>query len=200
MDAFATKVNPAGAGLLYSTYLGGDDNDAGNDIAVDASGSVYVTGLTFSPNFPTTTGAFDTTGDVGDAFITKLGTTGSAPVYFTYLGGGCGDRGAGIAVDAGNSAYVTGATCSTDFPTTAGAYDTSLHGQNPFVTKMNAGGTAPVYSTYVGGDFVPGGDDSGVDVAVDAGGQRVRHRVHRLGGLSDHNRRLRHDCQQRERA
>src|SRR5437867_10097 len=86
-DAFVTKLNPTGSVLLYSTYLGGSDFDTGVGIAVDASGNAYVTGRTFSTNFPTTAGSFQTTlGGGGDVFVTKLNPTGSALVYSTYLG------------------------------------------------------------------------------------------------------------------
>src|SRR5918996_575740 len=155
-------------GLLYSTYLGGDSSDIGNPIAVDGSGNAYVTGVTESNNFPTTAGAFDTTQSGVDAFVTKLNTTGTAPlVYSTYLGGSGADRGRGIALDGAGSAYVTGVTESNNFPTTAGAFDTTQSGSDAFVTKLNATGTAPLlYSTYLGGS----GTDRGLGIAVDGSG------------------------------
>jgi hypothetical protein len=166
-DAFVTKLNPTGSVLVYSTYLGGSNFDRGFGIAVDAAGDAYVTGVTSSMNFPTTTGAFDTTYNGGekDAFVTKLNATGSALVYSTYLGGsGDDDTGLGIAVDALGSAYVTGVT-STDFPTTMGAFDTTFNGDlDAFVTKLNPAGSALAYSTYLGGS----GFDLGFGIAVDA--------------------------------
>src|SRR6266571_453068 len=119
-DAFVTKLNPTGSGLVYSTSLGVSDEGFG--IAVDALGNAYVTGISFpsiyTKNFPTTPGAFQTTfGGVLDAFVTKLNPTGSALVYSTYLGGKDYDEGYRIAVDALGNAYVTGPTQSTDFPT-----------------------------------------------------------------------------------
>jgi len=170
-DAFVTKLNPTGsAPLVYSTYLGGDDTDQGNGIAVDAMGNVYVTGLTLSADFPTTADAFDTTfNGFFDAFVTKLNPSGSAPlVYSTYLGGVDRDTGRGIAVDAMGDAYVTGDTFSSDFPTTADAFDTTFNGFfDAFVTKLNPSGTAPlVYSTYLGGVD----RDTGRGIAVDVAG------------------------------
>jgi hypothetical protein len=155
--------------LCYSTYLGGNSADEGRSIAVDSSGSAYVTGYTFSTDFPTTTGTFQTTtfGGSTDAFVTKLNPTGSALVYSTYLGGGYYDFGHGIAVDASGNAYVTGDTSSTDFPTTAGAFQTTLGGiRNGFVTKLNPSGSAQVYSTYLGGSY----SDAGLGIAADRSG------------------------------
>src|SRR5204862_138035 len=126
-DAFVAKLNPAGSALVYSTYLGGSGFDSGAGIAVDAAGNAYVTGFTASTDFPTTAGAFQTTfvnafDSDTDAFVTKLDSTGSTLVYSTYLGGSSTESGAGIAVDASGSAYVTGQTESFDFPTTPGAF------------------------------------------------------------------------------
>jgi Beta-propeller repeat len=125
-DAFVTKLDTTGSGLVYSTYLGGSSSDLGLGIAVDGAGSAYVTGETLSRNFPTTAGAPQTTmaGQV-DAFVTKLDVTGSGLVYSTYLGGIRGDLGSAIAVDGVGSAYVTGETLSTNFPTTLGAVQTT---------------------------------------------------------------------------
>ena len=139
-DAFVTKLNFDGSMLLYSTYLGGNGSDQGNGIAVDTSGNAYVTGFTGSTNFPATAGPFGPGGG-GDAFVTALNPTGTAPLVFsTYLGGTGGDMGMGITVDAMSSpnAYVVGITQSTDFPTTAGAFDTMFNGgfDDAFVAKI----------------------------------------------------------------
>jgi protocatechuate 3,4-dioxygenase beta subunit len=165
VDAFVSKLNPTGTGLVYSTFLGGSSTDQGFGIAVDGAGSAYVTGVTESSNFPTTVGAFDTTRNGIDAFVTKLNATGTAPlVYSTFLGGSSTDRGFGIAVDSAGSAYVTGETESNNFPTTTGAFDTTQNGVDAFVTKLNATGTTPLlYSTYLGGS----GADRGRGIVVD---------------------------------
>jgi len=147
--------------LVYSTYLGSGNADVElTALAVDASGNAYVTGSTGSPDFPVTPGAFQTTlGNYWSAFVTKLNATGSALVYSTFLGGGYGN---GIAVDASGNAYVTGSTASPDFPVTPGAFQTSC-GSGGFVTKLNAAGSALIYSTCLKGVY--GGyiaiDDSG---------------------------------------
>ena len=167
-SAFVTKLNASGTALVYSTYLGGNPYDEGDGIAVDGSGDAYVTGMTESSDFPTTTGAYQTSlGGGENAFVTKLNASGTALVYSTYLGGNSDDWGYGIAVDGSGNAYVTGYTESSNFPTTTGAYQTNLGGdENAFVTKLNASGTALVYSTYLGGNS----DDAGEDIAVDSSG------------------------------
>ena len=172
-DAFVTKLNALGTALVYSTYLGGSGGEFVSGIAVDGSGNAYVTGKTGSSNFPVTSGALQTTaGGSGDAFVTKLNAAGSALVYSTYLGGtGTNDAGYGIAVDGSGNAYVTGSTDSTSFPVTAGAFQTARGGggsstTDAFVTKLNGGGSALVYGTYLGGS----GDEFGRDVALDASG------------------------------
>jgi hypothetical protein len=120
-----TKLDTSGAALGYSTFLGGANIDVGGGVALDGAGSAYLTGNTSSADFPTTKGAFDTTIDSDDAFVTKLIVTGSALDYSTYLGGGTFDDGRGIALDGAGSAYVAGVTDSTDFPVNAGAFDTT---------------------------------------------------------------------------
>ena len=170
VDAFATKVAASGASLAYSTYLGGSDPDSGSGIAIDATGSAYVTGETASADFPTTPGAFDSSfGAPADAFVTKLAANGASRAYSTYLGGGDLDSGSGIAVDAAESAYVTGVTFSADFPTTAGAFDTSFGGATDgFVTKFAPSGASLAYSAYLGGSDGEGEDGIAVDAAGSA--------------------------------
>jgi hypothetical protein len=168
-DAFVTKLNRTGSALLYSTYLGGSTFDAARGIAVDAAGSAYVTGNTYSPDFPTTLGASQTAlgGSYYDAFVTKLNPTGSALLYSTYLGGSSTDYGFGIAVDAFGSAYVTGLTYSANFPTTLGGFQPASRGSSDaFVTKLDVAGSVLLYSTYLGGHL----RDFGRGIAVDAAG------------------------------
>src|SRR5438445_6967106 len=151
--------------LFYSTYLGGNGEDQAWGIAVDAAGNAYVAGWTFSTDFPTTSGAYQSAlpGQI-NAFVTKLNPTGSGLVYSTYLGGSFEDVALDIAVDVSENAYVTGNTQSSNFPTTPGAFQTMLGGDDAFVTKLNATGSGFVYSTYLGG----GGFDEGIGIAVDA--------------------------------
>ena len=168
-DAFVTKLEATGSGLVYSTYLGGSNAEFGQSIAVDAASSAYVTGDTQSIDFPTTLGAFQTTngGGLPDAFVTKLNATGSGLVYSTYLGSSSFEEGRGIAVDGAGSAYVTGVTASTDFPTTAGAAQTTHAGSfDCFVTKLDPTGSGLVYSTYLGGGDV----EFGYGIAIDGAG------------------------------
>ncbi len=163
-DAFVTKINSAGSALVYSTYLGGGaiingDTDWGEGIAVDSAGSAYVTGYTYSPDFPVTPGAYDTTRAGLDAFLTKFAPDGRSLVYSTFFGGAGREQGQGIAVDSSGSAYVTGLTESSDnpftpeydgFPVTPGAFQTR-GSFDAFVTKFNPQGSGLVYSTYLGG-------------------------------------------------
>ena len=168
-DAFVTKLDGAGAALVYSTSLGGTGGETGHDLTLDGDGNAYVTGETNSADFPTTAGVFDTTVSGTDAFVTKLDATGSTLGYSTYLGGNVTDVGYGIAVNAAGSAYLTGITSSATFPTTAGAFDTTLGGiQDAFVTRLDAAGLTLAYSTYLGGngnELAPGGG-----IAVDGAG------------------------------
>lgn len=167
-DAFVATLNDTGSALIYSTFLGGRKWDEGLAVAVDATGSAYVTGITSSNNFPTSSGAFDTKYDGRDGFVAKLDAAGSTLVYSTYLGGFGDDGGDAIALDPSGSgiAYVSGRTSSTDFPTTLGAPDTTYNGgsYDAFVTKVNATGSSLLGSTYLGGsDWENGGDGIAVD-------------------------------------
>ncbi len=159
-DGFVTKLDATGTGLVYSTYLGGGGSlDAAIGVTVDAAGNAYVTGPTDSTDFPVTPGAFQGTyqGGSQDAYVTELNATGSVLIHSTYLGGSAGDQSARIAVDSTGDTYVSGSTSSANFPTTAGAFQTTYAGGvtdpfgDGFVTKLNSAGTALVYSTYIGG-------------------------------------------------
>ncbi|HKO96282.1 MAG TPA: SBBP repeat-containing protein [Pyrinomonadaceae bacterium] len=182
-DAFVTKVNAAGTAFSYSTYIGGDSGDRGNAIAVDASGSAYITGSTPSVTFPTVN-AFQPSnsgpeqfGNSSDAFITKFSPSGTSLVYSTYLGGNipnpggfyfASDSGLAIALDSSGNAYVSGSTGAQDFPT-ANAFQSfhPAYDHCAFVTKLSSSGSSLVYSTYLGGNSY--GDANGI--AVDAAGQ-----------------------------
>ena len=170
-DAFVTEVNAAGSALVYSTYLGGSGQDVGFGIALDSANNTIVTGYSYSLDFPVTAGAFQTTTTVnGAAWVTKLNVGGSSEIYSTYLGGTDGtSAGNSIRVDSAGNAYVTGYTCASDFPTTAGVFQSTFGGDctsaggDAFVTKLNPTGTAPVFSSYLGG----AGDDVGFSIGID---------------------------------
>jgi len=152
-DAFAGKLDAAGASLLYSTFLGGAGFDRAYGIAIDSSGNAYVTGSTYSSNFPTSTGAFQSAlGGGVDAFLVKLDPDGGGLAYSTLLGGSSRDEAYAVAVDSAGVAYVTGLTASGNFPVTPGAWRTAppSYGYLGFVTALNAAGTGPVYSTFLG--------------------------------------------------
>ena len=149
-NAFIVKLNPAGNGLVYSTYLGGNASDTANGIAVDAAGAAYVVGDTTSFSFPATAFQRGTKGGQ-DAFVAKLSADGARLVYSTYLGGSSDDRGTAIALDASGTAYVTGSTFSADFPVANPAQGNSGGGQDAFVTRLSADGNSLVFSTYLGG-------------------------------------------------
>lgn len=167
-DAFITKINSTCTNLLYSTYLGGNYWDRGWGIAIDTNGNAYVTGYTYSIDFPTTSGAFDTSynGD-WDVFIIKINSTGRSLLYSTYLGGSNQDYGCGIAIDVSGNAYVTGDTSSQNFPATFGVYDTNYNwNQDAFIAKLNSAGTSLIYSTYLGGSDW----DNGRGITIDGNG------------------------------
>ncbi|RKT44452.1 SBBP repeat-containing protein [Thiocapsa rosea] len=173
-DAFVTKLDAGGQGPVYSTYLGGSRADAGNGIAVDSVGNAYVTGWTGSADFPTVNACYSHLRGYADAFVTKLDAEGQGPVYSTYLGGSLMDLGGGIAVDGASNAYVTGQTYSADFPVFNALYPLLSGAADAFVTKLDAGGQGPVYSTYLGGtDRWLYGDrqgERGEGIAVDSAG------------------------------
>jgi hypothetical protein len=168
-DVFVAKLNSDGSALVYSTYLGGSGVDYGYGIAVDSSGNAYVTGRTYSTDFPTANPLQASYKGELDAFVAKLNPAGSALVYSTYLGGDRYDEGNSIAVDPSGNAYVTGVTYSTNFPTAA-PFQSTCGGcstyADAFVAKLNAIGSALVYSTYLGGSGV----DYGFGIAVDSSG------------------------------
>jgi hypothetical protein len=166
VNAFVTKFDVSGS-VVYSTYLGGSDIDSGNAIAVDAEGSAYVTGSTWSRDFPTENPFQATLSGQSDVFVSKFDASGAVLVYSTYLGGAGRESTFGIAVDAEGNAYLTGQTNSINFPT-VNAFQPAYGGglEDGFVTKFDASGSALVYSTYLGG----GAWDAGIGIALDAQG------------------------------
>ena len=178
-DIFVTKFSADGSQRLYSTYIGGSGHNQGNGIAVDSLGNAYVTGVTDSTDFPTTSGAFrqSPAGNL-DAFVAKLNPSGSALIYSTYLGGSGTDAARGIAVSpsAPFQAYVTGRTNSLDFPTTSGVWDITCGTDglcNPsfgigvndaFVTRLSENGATLSFSTFLGGSSL----DEAHGIALDA--------------------------------
>jgi Beta-propeller repeat len=168
-DAFVAKIDPAaGSSLAYSTFLGGTLEDLSLDMTVDESGRVYAVGYTYSADFPTTPGAYDTVyAGAGDVFVTKFAPDGSDLVFSTFLGGSNLERGWGIALDGGTNVYLTGYTGSRDFPVTPNAFDSVYGSGEAFVTKLLASGAALDYSSFLGG----GGGDAGSGLAVDSRGR-----------------------------
>lgn len=172
-DVFISKINAAGTALIYSTYAGGGNEDEGTAVAVDAAGNAYVAGYTMSPDYPVTVGAFQPSfSGTKSAFVTALDQNGGL-IYSTFLNGSATSSAAGIAADATGNAFVAGVTTSTDFPVTAGAYQTSLDASSgepraTFVTKLNPTGTALEYSTYLGPPNYMAANAIGLDAAGNA--------------------------------
>ena len=170
-DAFVTKLNASGSGLLFSTLLGGTNEEIGNGIAVDGSGNISVGGQTRSLNFPLANAVQSTVtlnGNCGTGFVTKLNPAVPSYVFSTYLGGGNCDLANSVATDGSGNVYITGRTGSTDFPK-ANAFQPTFAGPqfdfDAFVTKLTTDG-AFVYSTYLGGT----GSDTGFGIAADSSG------------------------------
>lgn len=152
-DCFITKFNSNGSGLVFSTFLGGNNSDYAIGIEVDQSNNIYVAGYTYSSNFPTTVGAFRTTVvATPDVFATKLSSGGNSLIYSTYLGGSSTDIAYGMTIDNNGFLYVVGYTNSTNYPTTTGAYRTTqVAGVDVFLTKVSQNGQTLAFSTYLGG-------------------------------------------------
>ena len=167
-DAFVAKVNAAGTALDYAGYIGGEANDLGFAVAVDSSGSAYVTGSTGSSDFPVAVGPDLTPNGLDDAFVAKVKSDGTGLEYAGYIGGASNDSGRGIAVDGSGNAYITGTTLSdqTTFPVVGGPDPTYNGSDDAFVAKVKADGTALDYAGYIGG----AGSDLGFAIAVDSAG------------------------------
>jgi hypothetical protein len=156
--------------LTYSSFLGGTGGDLAYGVAVDSAGEAYVTGVTASVNFPTTSGVYQSTNaGSGDVFVTKFNASGSGVLFSTYLGGTGTDIPAQILLDATGNIYITGSTNSLNFPTTSGVFQPTYGGnQDAFLTKLKPTGSALVYSTYIGGSGVDFGTALALDSAGDA--------------------------------
>jgi len=171
-NAFITQLNPTGSALVYSTYLGGSNQDWVYGIAVGPGGDAFVAGITGSSDFPTTPGTLQSVAPSGwNGFVTRLNPVGSRLIYSTYLGGSGVDQAQAIAIDSNRNAYVTGYTTSIDFPTTPTAFQPNLRSPsgNAFVAKLAPRGSGLVYSTYLGGSGANFTYDIGFGIAVDAG-------------------------------
>ncbi|HEY3132793.1 MAG TPA: SBBP repeat-containing protein [Acidobacteriota bacterium] len=165
-DVFVAKIRSIGGLLLYSTYLGGENDDVATAIAIDQTGSAYVTGYTRSSKFPVVNSLQPSSRGDFDAFVAQVNAGGSGLVYSTYLGGTAGDFGTGIAVDSAGNAYVTGYTDSGDFPVKNPLQAVTGGGTDAFIARVNASGLALDYSTFVGGT----GRDRGLGIAIDSAG------------------------------
>jgi Beta-propeller repeat len=190
--AFVTKLNSSGSALIYSTYLGGSAGDAALAVAADASGDAYVSGYTWSSDFPTSNALQPqnaTGGHGANAFVTKLNAAGSELIYSTYLGGSTDEQANAIALDGTGNAYVVGSTYSNDFPVVDPLQTMNLaasnNGNNAFISVLSPTGSTLEFSTYLGGSgsevfhscpvgVVPCGTlydgDSAIAVAVDNSG------------------------------
>ncbi len=166
-DVFVTKLDSSGSALVYATYLGGAADDVGHGIAVDSAGQAVIAGTTHSTNFPTTSGALDQShGGMADSFICKLNASGTALLFATFLGGDEADQATALVLDQNDDIYVTGFTESTNFPTTAGAFQTNSRSLSAFIAKLNASGSALSYATFLGGSNT----DWANDIAIDGNG------------------------------
>jgi hypothetical protein len=164
-DAFVAKLDSSGTRLVYLTYLGGADFDTPTGLAVDQAGNTYVTGFTRSANFPTLNPLQANNRGSFNAFVAKLGPTGSL-LYSTYLGGSRNDSGSGIAVDSEGNVYVAGIATSTNFPV-INPVQSALEGASDlFVSKLNPSGSQLAYSTYMGGSR----EDAATSIAIDGSG------------------------------
>jgi hypothetical protein len=163
-SAYVTKLNQSGNALVFSTFLGSESEGYG--IAVDSTGSVYVSGNTSYSGFPLVNPLDSTKEGNYDAYVSKFNSDGSALLFSTFLGGNAYDSSAGLFLDDSGNMFVAGSTTSTDFPVVDAFQDTRAGSYDAFVTEINSAGSAIVFSSYLGGsdtDFL-------TDIAVDAGG------------------------------
>ncbi|HEY3351639.1 MAG TPA: SBBP repeat-containing protein [Polyangia bacterium] len=167
-DAFVVKVDPTGASLVWSTYLGGAGYERGQAIVVDGAGTVYVAGVTSSTDLPAAAGPQPVFGGgFDDAFVAKIAAAGSSLVWASYLGGSAREEATALAVDGAGMVYVAGGTSSADFPL-QGAAQPAYGGEagDSFVAALDPTGASLSWSTFLGG----GGLDGAAAVALDGGG------------------------------
>jgi beta-propeller repeat-containing protein len=168
-DAIAFKLNAAGNGLVYSTYLGGNVSDEATRVIVDDSGSAYITGYTGSADFPTVNAYNATHSGNFDVFISKLAPDGKSLIFSTFFGGGGIESGTGIALGKDGAIYISGYTTSFDFPV-INSYQETLHGdRDAFVAKFTPDASTVVFSTFIGGSGV----DAAVGMGLDAAGNAI---------------------------
>lgn len=170
-DIFVLKLNASGSELIYSTFVSGSSfSNIPTDIAIDAAGNSYITGVTNSADYPTTPGALRTVKNpapaIVDAFVTKFNAAGSALLYSTFLGGTAVNSANAITVTPEGVAFVTGSTASTDFPVSSGAFTPTYPGgtTSAFAVQLNEAGSGINWGTYLGGT----GTDEGRDIAFDS--------------------------------
>ncbi|HYR78301.1 MAG TPA: SBBP repeat-containing protein [Pyrinomonadaceae bacterium] len=172
-DGVVFKLNPQGNALIYSTYLGGEENDSAEGVAVDAVGNAYVVGGTRSIGFPTTVTAYQPAGGGDtDGYLVKLNPSGSSLLYGTMLGGSGTDRSSAVAIDSSGNAYVAGFTASQDFPTVNAFQNSPAGSVDAFVAKIDtnrSGAPSLVFSSYLGGTS----DDKAYGIAIDSAGSNV---------------------------
>jgi hypothetical protein len=173
-DAFVARFDPTGANLVFSTHIGGADYEEASAVARASDGSLFVTGFTYSFNFPLTVGAFDTTyagGGSPDGFLLRLAADGSSLLRSTLFGGTSNEFPRDLALDSSNHAFVVGHTNSSDFPVTPAAYDTVNAGfDDAFVTKFAQNGASLVYSTFLGASGVL---DNARGIALSGSGEAI---------------------------
>ncbi|HEV8595305.1 MAG TPA: CARDB domain-containing protein [Thermoplasmata archaeon] len=167
-DVFVTKLDPTGAFLVFSTYLGGTGSERAGSVAIDPFGGVYLAGTTNSVDFPTTPGTPDRVfNGTSDGFVAKFGSSGSVLEYATFLGGDGDDLANALALDVWGNAYITGVANATNFPTTPDALDRTLNGSyDAYLAQLNPSGTSLLYSTVLGG----GGNETGFAIALGSTG------------------------------
>jgi len=156
IDIFVTKINSSGSGLIYSTYLGGSNNEYPSSICIDKFGNAIITGYTMSNDFDITSNSLQTSyaGGFTDGFVTKLNSNGTNLVYSSYLGGNDFEILSGLSMDFVGNVYVVGHTYSTNFIVTSNAFQPIFNGVcDGFITKINQSGSSAVFSTFWGGSY-----------------------------------------------